>query len=289
MFYITTPILCRRQRLNKLEHSDLEPILEAHVGNTTFKECLQAIEDDAQFVRVLGRYVQFNSVFGGGVANLAGEIAVMQDLFRDSSESVPLLADRSVEVAADVFFAAVDEFDDRSTPYRDTHRTLAQATLKGAGKFYGFEGAELNKLIHPGEHKIDAIEHVKRGYGVGIAMEARDVFRAIGFHMGSEILADEEFTILDRYLRANRPDLVSYLQQNTTEINGEHHNGYFWVMIHTSVEADHFAFAAKGANRALQFYVGAEPQDETKSWLLDGFSAFADVQAAFMGSLVTSS
>ena len=274
--------------MNQLEHKDLEPILASHVGNITFKQCLEAISSDSQFVRVLGSYIQFNSVFGGGVANLAGEIAVCQELFRDSNEPVALLADRSVEVAADVFFAAVDEFDDRSTPYRDTHRTLAQATLKGAGKFYGYEGEGLNNLIQPGEHTLSAIVHVKRGYGIGVAMDARDVFRGIGFHAGSEILADEEFTILDRYLRSNRPDLVTHLQKSTIEINGEHHNGYFWVMIHTSVEADHFAFAAKGANRAMQYYVGAEPQQQIKAWLLEGFAEFADVQAEFMGSLLNS-
>ena len=43
------------------------------------------------------------------------------------------LADRAAEVASDFFYAAIDEFDDRSTPWRDTHRTLAQATLKGVG------------------------------------------------------------------------------------------------------------------------------------------------------------
>lgn len=269
-----------------LEHKDLEPILQAHVGNATFKQCLERITSDPQFLHVLGRYIHFNSVFGGGVANLAGEIAVRQDLFRDEAEPVALLADRSVEVAADIFFAAVDEFDDRSTPYRDTHRTLAQATLKGSGSFYGIEGADLNDLIQPGEQTMSAMEHVRRGYGVNSPMDAAALFRAIGFHAGSEILADEEFSILDRYLRAQRPDLVGYLQKTKVEINDERHNSYFWIMIHTSVEADHFAFAAKGANRAMQYYVGPEPHQQIKAWLLEGFGAFADVQAEFMGSLL---
>ena len=82
---------------------------------------------------VLGRYIQFNSAFGPGLANLAGEIAARQGLFRDADEPVRILADRAAEVGADFFYAAVDEFDDRATPWRDTHRTLAQATVKGMG------------------------------------------------------------------------------------------------------------------------------------------------------------
>jgi|SRR5579871_6321954 len=268
----------------ELTRADLEPTLAAHTGNMTFEQCLHRITEGDSLIRLLGRYIHFNSVFGGGVANLAGEIASRQDLFRDTEEPVALLADRSVEVASDVFFAAVDEFDDRSTPYRDTHRTLAQATLKGTGRFYGYDGEGLNALIQPNEATLIAMEQVRAGYGLNRALEAAQLFRALGFHAGSEILADHEFSILDAYLRAAHPQLVAFLNETKVEINGASHQSYFWIQIHTSVEADHFAYAAKGANRALRYYTGQEAA-QAKQWLIEGFAAFADVQAAFMEGL----
>src|SRR5206468_1877450 len=72
-----------------------------------------------RLLSVLGRYIQFNSAFGAGLANLAGEIAARQGLFRDAQEPLRIVADRSAEVASDFFFAAIDEFDDRATPWRD--------------------------------------------------------------------------------------------------------------------------------------------------------------------------
>jgi hypothetical protein len=99
------------------------------------------------------------------------------------------------------------------------------------------------------------------------------------------VLADEEFTIIDRVLRAKRPDLVKALEAMKVEIVGSAHNAYYWIFIHTSVEADHFDAAVKGVNKALRFYAGSRPLGEVKRWILDGFRAFGDVQQAFMTAL----
>ena len=40
---------------------------------------------------------------------------------------------------------------------------------------------------------------------------------------------------------------------------GEKHNAYYWVRIHTGVEAEHFDAALKGVNNALRFYAGEHP------------------------------
>jgi len=237
-------------------------------------------------VRALGRYIQFNSTFGGGVANLAGEIAVRQDLFRDREEPVQILADRSVEVAADIFFAAVDEFDDRATNQRDTHRTLAQATLKATGRFFGYDLSALDAIVRPNETTLAAIRQVRAGYGISQVVDEAKLFRDLGFHMGSEILADEEFQVIDRFLRSRHGDLVDYLENTEVTINEAAHRAYYWIRIHTSVEADHFAFAVKGANRALRYYVGPGRAADAKVGIVEGFREFAGVQAAFMDGLL---
>ena len=83
----------------KIEREDLDPIVAGHTGNQALVAAFEAAREPAALLSVLGRYVQFNSAFGAGVANLAGEIAARQELFRDPQEPVRLLSDRAAEVA----------------------------------------------------------------------------------------------------------------------------------------------------------------------------------------------
>ena len=268
-----------------LSRDDLLPVLSAHRGHEALRAAFEGATEPPAFLSLLGRYVQFNSAFGPGLASLAGQIAARQGLFRDPDEPVRILADRAAEVAADFFYAAVDEFDDRATPWRDTHRTLAQATVKGAGQFFGYSPRQLNDVIHINRATEAAQAQVWEGYGLGARLEQPRLFSGMGFHVGSEILADEEFVTIDRVLRARRPELVAALEGMRLEIMGEKHNGYYWIRIHTGVEAEHFDAALKGVNKALRFYAGAHEAEEVKHWILGGFAHFAHVQSEFMDCL----
>lgn len=270
-----------------IQQSDIEPILAAHAGNRTLEQTLRHIEGEADLLRLLGRYVLFNSIFGSGVANLAGEIGARQDLFRDVAEPMMLMADRSVEVAADVFYAAIDEFGDLSTGGRCTHRVLAQATLKAAGDFYGYADPQaLDAIASPNEPTLAAIRRVRGGYGVNQQVDEQQLLHGLGFHMGSEILADGEFNILDRFLCAEHADLVRYLKGTKVTICGREAAAYLWILIHAKVEAEHYEAALHGANLALRYYVGAGSKADAKEWVLAGFRAFAATQAEFMKHLI---
>lgn len=268
-----------------IERTDLEAILAAHTGNASFSHALESTASGEELLRVLGRYIHFNGTFGGGVANLAGEIGVRQDLFRDPEEELAICADRSMDVASDIFAAAVDEFDDRATHYRDTHRSLAQATLKGTGRFFGHEAGALNEIITLNPPTLAAIMKARDGYGINQRVDDTKLFQAMGFHMGSEMLADEEFRILDGYLGNNQADLVAYLKKIHVTIDDVSHPAYYWIEIHTSVEADHFARAVRGANRALKTYAGADEPARVKKRILEGFANFAEVQCELMEGL----
>jgi hypothetical protein len=196
-----------------------------------------------------------------------------------------VVADRAAHVASDFFYAAVDEFDDRLTPWRDTHRTLAQATLKGLGHHLGYDAGRMNRLLQVDDAARGFMDEVLAGYGVGRALGEPELFRAMGFHTGSEILADREFTQIDAHLRQRHPDLVAALEPMTVEILGEKHNAYYWIRIHTGVEVEHFDAALKGANNALRFYAGATEGSTLKGWVLEGFAGFAQVQSDFMRTL----
>jgi len=263
---------------------DVSPILETHDGGRAFERALRRAARDEELVRLLGQYIHFNSVFGSGVANLAGEIGARQDLFRDPEEAVSAVADRSVEVAAHIFYAAVDEFGSGASR-RSTHRAMAQATLKAAGRYFGYEARALDRLALPTVQTLDAERRVRDGYCLGQAADERKLFRAVGFHMGSEVLADQEFNLLDRFLRAERPEFVEHMKGARVEIDGVGNAAYRWIQVHTSVEADHFSAAVAGANLALRFYAGAHPVGRAKEWLVAGFREFASVQSDFMSGL----
>ncbi len=270
----------------QIAREDLQPVLESHRGNAALQAAVEgSVSNERALLSVLGRYIQFNGAFGPGLANLAGEIAARRELFRDKDEPVRILQDRAADVASDFFHAAIDEFDDRATPWRDTHRTLAQATLKGLGRVFGYEPAQLNEVLRINSGTDAAMARVQEGYGLGAALSEERLFRGMGYHPGSEVLADEEFTIIDKVLRAQRPDVVSALQAMKVELLDASHDAYYWIFIHTSVEADHFDAAVKGVNKALRFYCGSAPLPEVKGWILSGFRDFADVQQAFMDAL----
>ncbi len=269
-----------------ITREDLSPVLARHDGHERLRNAFeQAGGDPARLLSVFGRYIQFNSAFGAGVANLAGEIAARQGLFRDADEPVKLLADRASVVAADFFFAAIDEFDDRLTTWRDTHRTLAQAALKGMGAHFGYAPAQLDDVVRLNAATETALGRVWQGYGVGMRLADAQLFRAMGFHAGSEVLADEEFNVIDAVLRARQPALVAALQGMKVELAGQKHDAYYWIRIHTSVEAEHFEAALRGANQALRFYAGPDSIDAVRTHILAGLAEFATVQRDFMAAL----
>jgi hypothetical protein len=268
----------------RIGRDDLAPVLDRHRGNLSLRAAFAAATTPERLLSALGRYIQFNSAFGPGLANLAGELAARQGLFRDPEEPVRILQDRAAHVASDFFYAAIDEFDDRATPWRDTHRTLAQACLKGMGAHFGYAPERLNDVIRINAATERAIERVAEGYGIGRRLSEEELFRAMGFHTGSEVLADREFVIIDEVLRRDRPELVAALEAARVPMLGERHNAYYWIRIHTGVEAEHFDAALAGANNALRFYTGGDAA-RPKAWLLDGFARFASVQAEFMDAL----
>ena len=257
----------------QIERQELESILAGYHGNAVFSQKLEQSVRDEDFLRVLANYVEFNSVFGGGVLNLAGEVAVRQDIFRDTNISV-VLGDRSFVIAKGIFYAAIDELGDRNTPHKKTHRQLAQETLAETASFLGYDVRALDLMVHPITY--EAMQKVKDGYGLNQPMDATKLFKAMGFHLGSERLADDEFCILDNYLHLRRRDLVYHLSRI---------DSYYWIKVHTTVEAEHFDAGLKAANSALFFYAEKEGRNRMKDAILTGFKEFAQVQEDFMKGL----
>jgi hypothetical protein len=265
--------------------SDLKPIAEKYAGCRAFERMLRQLTANCDFFRFFARYTYFNSVFGAGVANLVGDIARRLELFRDPQEPARITSDRSVEIAADFFATIVDEFAGKSESRQPTHRRLAQTALKSVSVFFGYEPASLNDPGSLNTSTLSATKEVLAGYGILKQMDEMELFEAMGFHLGSEMLADEEFRILDAFLKSRFPELLEFMNNSPRIFNGDF-GAESWVCLHARIEADHFELALSGSNRAIEYYAGTNNRTDLKAWTLEGFAKFARVQATFMENLM---
>jgi len=265
--------------------AELKALCDFAAHETLVRSTLsEVLAEPVSRVRFLARYTNWNGYFGSGVAGFAGKIGRCRSLFLDPAEPVEALADRSVYVASFFFDAARDEFDDRDTVHRDTYRCLAQAALKGFIEAGAAEAdalrdpARLNALCGTPDWLQAVCANVAAGYGVGSPDTAQAVFHSIGYHLGSELLADREFSIIDETLRDKAPALVQSLKDTRVAIAGQQHVAYQWIAIHSGhgggAEADHFDWAAQGARLAYRFTPPAQHAG-LKASLHAGFQAFA--------------
>jgi hypothetical protein len=277
--------------VNKISRGELETLVNFGAHERMVHEAIAtALADPLQRLRFLGRYTSWNGLFGSGVAALAGKIGRSRRLFLDPDEPVLALADRSVYVGSFFFDAARDEFDDHESVHRDTHRCLAQATLKGLLEIESAHVPALadhrgvNRLLAEPDWLQDLNVRVAQGYGVGSADDLPAIFHAIGYHLGSELLADREFSIIDESLRHAAADLVQQLLMKRVSIAGQEHVAYHWIAIHSghggAAEADHFEWATQGARLALRF-TSESDHGALKQKLTQGFIAFANDHRRF--------
>lgn len=254
----------------------------------------KAAESPRELVRFIARYTAWNALFGAGVASLSGKIARCRGVFRSRNCKLDAIADRSVYVASFFFDAARDEFDDRETLHRDTHRCLAQSTLQGIIDYYlqsgelDPDGARLNELTTAPMWLTALSQRVAIGYGVGSSDQASALFRSMGYHLGSELLADREFSIIDQSLKTGQPKLQDFLKNHKVEIAGQKHIAYQWLEIHSGhgggAEADHFNWAVKGVNKGFG-YLAEEMHDALRRQLHLGFSDFVADHTEFFSSV----
>lgn len=264
----------------KVTNTELQDILTGLTDRQTFSGVLLRATTKELLFETLNEYVEFNAVFGAGVACLSGNIAlrsVMERVFLNPDPQFPTLDDASYEVAAAIFEAAIEEFGG-GPKGKHTHRTLALATVKATALALG-----ISKLEDVRQSTCDAIHMVVNGYGIGQTLDDQAMFKAMGFHAGSEVLADEEMNGLDSQMK-KRDELNAMTQRMTFVIFREASiPSYAWVKTHCSVETEHYEAALRAINLALRFYTG----DKTlaKQWFFSGFRQFVDAQQKFLSGL----
>jgi hypothetical protein len=265
-----------------IDQAFLETLTDFEAGKQRVRDALaRTVGNETAQLRFVRQYAAWNSYFAAGVAQLVANIAGSVDLFMEDGQPYAL-ADRSAYVASFIFDAARDEYDDHISRGRDPHRSLAQAMLAAmADRVPGGhailderEGYWLNWLI-------DRVVLEYDGYEAADDFEA--IFYGIGFHLGSELLADQEFSIIDKFFREQSTDMFKHLRSSEIHLADADHRAYAWIGVHSGTdggaEADHFAWALEGVNKGLDLLQA--PKLLAAAALATGFRAFAQQHKQF--------
>lgn len=227
------------------------------------------------------RYAYFNSFAGSLVARLASSIGISYELFRAADVSVSEQSDRGLEIAARVFAATVDEHADAGAN-KVPHRTLAQATLKAIGEYAQLSDSELNRIAQTPNWMKGIATDLINGYQ-GKIDDIEALVTALGFHLGSELLADREYAIIDKVVRYTNRGIGfdAWLKGKQVTVGGKRLSPWYWIVVHgqhnsTGVEADHFEYALDALNLLAQYR--PESRETILKWASKGFLDFAQLQ-----------
>ena len=264
--------------------TSLRALVDFEAARQRVRDRLAQLTDGESLLRFFVHYASWNGHFANGVAALSSLLGSSRNLFREAGFP-RAVADRSNFIASYFFDAARDEYDDHINPARDSHRCMAQAALISMQGYFKLPDALLEE-DEPAE-LVAVNDGVLAGYTGQPALadgRAAQAFWAIGYHLGSELLADQEFSLIDEHLRGHHNALVQHLMRSTVQLAGGTHRCYAWVGVHSGhgggVEADHFDYALEGAHSALRFLVGADTAVAVQA-LNNGFRAFERDHARF--------
>jgi hypothetical protein len=272
-----------------LSRGDVVRTVEDHYSSREMREVLESVAANGEkLLLFMGRFFQYASAFGVGQTALASQVAARKDLFSCPGE-VGVFADASMTVAEGIFSGAIDEFGDREIAGSPSHRALALATLKGMARFLRFDLAELSRRVRAHAPTRNAAQKVSRYYGVNVVIDEASLFRGIGFHLGTEVLGEDENRVLDDFFCTRCPDLMTFLDRNAVEINGVSVPANVWFKRHIVAEADHFATGLRAANLAFEYYSGSETRQELVQWVLEGVQAVASMQREVMRTILQES
>lgn len=241
------------------------------------------MKDPRALYLFMQRYVHFNGYAGSLVARLASSIGLSRDLFNDPDCTVVDEADRGMEIAARVIAATIDEHADQGAQYVP-HRTLAQATLKAIGKYARLSEAERNQFAIVPDWMKEVLADTVGGCQ-GVPGDAAALIRAMGFHAASEVLADREYSLIDKVVRYDNrgKGFDAYLRTNDgkVKIGDRQFSAWYWVVIHgkhqgSGVKAEHFECALEAIDMAAKYR--PESAQQIREYALQGFSDFVAVQ-----------
>lgn len=271
-----------RTAVTRFTTETFDNLFDRQMNNANIETTIElAAADPVKLYYFMQRYAYFNSYAGSLVARLASSIGISYQLFRQNEVAVTDQSDRGLEIAAKVLAATIDEHADAGAQ-QVPHRTLAQITLKAVGEYANLGNNELNQVAQAPVWMQAIITDLINGYQ-GKIDDLEAIVTALGFHIGSELLADREYSLIDKVVRyTNRGSgFDAWLQGKQVEVGGKRLSPLYWIVVHgkhnaSGVEADHFELALDALNLLAEYR--PESNEQIWQWASNGFLDFAELQ-----------
>jgi hypothetical protein len=248
--------------------------------------CREAVLSPKALYVFMHRFVHYGRSYSFLVPKLAGAIGASK-LLRDQSCPVSAHAERSMDVAANVLSAAIEEFRDPRT--KVSHRTLSYGLLDTLAEYAKLSDADVNHIAASGDWLAGVLESVSQGYDTTSDNLSRMV-QAIGFHVGAEIVGEHECSIINSVVFSERRDTAfgRFIKQSKLRFQDGVVSPWYWIVIHGTfdtkgVEAVHADDALLALNQVVQYSSASEAQ--IIEWADQGFARFNQTQKTFFQSV----
>lgn len=256
----------------------VERAVAESTNNERLRRRLDTIDSAGMLLCFLQRFVIFNDALAARVPFLAGLIHLTPDLFLDRRAEEAFCRQCNGRIAAFVAEAANDEY--RITERQNlVHQYLSQQFLLGVFDHFAADPKSFNRR-HPLSPALRSLLEQARSRFLE-ERSAGQIFAALGFHVGLEVFAHQEFTLLDAWLRARQPDLVAALEWDDGQ-----GSAYRWLAIHTVVEIKHYRAGLEALTFALDSFHARDQVAEMAGHIRQGFEAFVDLQGHYYEAIL---
>lgn len=256
----------------------VEGAIAAAPNNQELQRQLDAIDSDDVLLRFLHRFVLFNDALAARVPFLAGLIHLTPNIFLDPEPGPSFCRQANGRIAAYVAEAASDEY--RMANGRNlVHQRLSQVFFRAALAHFGADAVTFDRT-HPLPPALGELLSEARGKYFDVR-RPEHIFAGLGFHVGLEFFAHEEFNLVDAFLRARYPELVASLERV-----GSDGSPYHWLALHTVVEIEHYRAGLEALNAAVKYY---QPQAEAPrmvALIKEGFAEFIGLQRRYYQAIL---
>ena len=252
----------------------IECFIKSAPNNVFLEGQLRTLDEPDRLLRFLHRFLIFNDALAARVPFLAGLIHLTPNLFVDPDAPAGFLGQRNAQIAAHVAQAASDEY--RMAPAGNrVHQHLSQLFFRAALAFYRGDGVAEFEREHPVPPEIEALLAEAR-WRFFVTPTPPDIFAALGFHVGLEFFANEEFNLVDRCLAERHPGLVAALKRGTPG-----RDDYVWLSLHTVVEIGHYRAGLEAVRAAVSLSGDRRDAPRMAEAVMRGLETFADLQRRF--------
>ena len=262
---------------------DLQPYLNVDEVNRVMEDtCREAIASPASIHLFMQRFVRYSSAYSHSVPMLCSTIGMSQQ-FCDPQAAFASHSDRSMDVAAKVFSASIEEFQDPRTGV--SHRTLAYGLLDALAAYAGLSAAEVAQVVQRGSWLPEMIAFVQASYQAS-PTSLEQMVRAMGFHAAAETIGGNEFSIINAILFSTQRQgsFGQFIKQHKIRFAQGTVSPWYWIVIHGThategVELGHADDAVQALNLAAQYAPVSEAQ--IVAWAGEGVQQLAAIQTRF--------